>query len=158
MTDHAVIPRIRRMTPADLPQILEMARRLPTAPDWQATAYLDAMEPQRVPQRIALVAANSEGCTLAGFAVALLLPPQAELETIAVTPERQQSGVGRRLLAALVEQLLAEGASLLQLEARASNRPALALYRALGFVQTGHRPRYYDDPAEDALLLELRLA
>jgi ribosomal-protein-alanine N-acetyltransferase len=44
------------------------------------------------------------------------------------------------------------------LEARASNQPALRLYRALGFVETGRRPRYYADPIEDAVLLRLQLA
>jgi hypothetical protein len=27
----------------------------------------------------------------------------------------------------------------------------------LGFVETGHRPRYYHDPVEDAILMCLRL-
>jgi ribosomal protein S18 acetylase RimI-like enzyme len=41
---------------------------------------------------------------------------------------------------------------------RASNHPALAFYRALGFVKTSLRPSYYADPIEDAVLMHLPLA
>ena len=37
------------------------------------------------------------------------------------------------------------------LEVRASNLAAQALYRSLGFVATGVRPRYYSDDGEDAV-------
>jgi ribosomal-protein-alanine N-acetyltransferase len=43
------------------------------------------------------------------------------------------------------------------LELRASNRPALGLYRTLGFVDAGRRSRYYQEPVEDAVLLRLGL-
>jgi ribosomal-protein-alanine N-acetyltransferase len=39
------------------------------------------------------------------------------------------------------------------LEVRVSNEPAIELYRSFGFVSTGVRPRYYDDNAEDALIM-----
>jgi len=93
-----------------------------------------------------------------GFAVASLLPPQAELETIAVAPESQQLGLGERIFQALAAELKAAGVSELQLEVRASNHPALAFYRALGFVKTSLRPSYYADPIEDAVLMHLPLA
>jgi len=41
---------------------------------------------------------------------------------------------------------------------RPSNRPALNLYKSLGFVPVGRRPGYYEDTGEDALILELTLA
>jgi len=92
-----------------------------------------------------------------GFAVASVVGPQAELETIAVAAGEQRRGVGRRLFLALLEELRRAEVREVLLEARASNHPALELYRALGFAATGRRPRYYDDPVEDAVLMELRL-
>jgi [ribosomal protein S18]-alanine N-acetyltransferase len=40
---------------------------------------------------------------------------------------------------------------------RASNAGAIALYKLLGFVEAGRRPRYYQDPQDDAVLMRLTL-
>jgi len=90
-----------------------------------------------------------------GFAVASLVAPEAELETMGVASEGQRRGVGARLLQALVEELRAERVTELMLEVRASNCGALAFYRARGFRETGRRVRYYADPEEDAVLMGL---
>jgi ribosomal-protein-alanine N-acetyltransferase len=94
---------------------------------------------------------------MTGFLVARLLPPQAELEIIAVDPRVQRRGLARKLFDELVYKLGLAGITEVVLEVRASNRPALALYRSLGFVETGRRPRYYADPEEDAVLMSLQL-
>jgi ribosomal-protein-alanine N-acetyltransferase len=39
------------------------------------------------------------------------------------------------------------------LEVRASNQAAQALYRSFGFDVAGHRPSYYTDDGEDALVM-----
>ena len=149
---------IRRMTTANLDRVLAIARNLPLAPHWPNSAWLNAINPESTPRRIALVAADPQPGSILGFAVASLLPPQAELETIAVAPESQQLGLGERIFQALAAELKAAGVSELQLEVRASNHPALAFYRALGFVKTSLRPSYYADPIEDAVLMHLPLA
>jgi ribosomal protein S18 acetylase RimI-like enzyme len=182
--------RIRRMTPPDLDQVVELAKSLNEAPHWPLAAYLTALDTEGTPQRIALVAEEvadlgpPHGCNahvdlavpageaeieglqtqlstvagpIAGFAIATLLPPQAELETIAVALKSQRRGVGRQLFAALAAEL--QRAQILEviLEARVSNRAALGLYRSLGFRESGRRVRYYSDPIEDAVLMELRI-
>jgi ribosomal-protein-alanine N-acetyltransferase len=142
---------IRRMTAADLDGVLAIAQGLPQAPHWPQSAWMNAInsqfEPESTPRRIALIAADPQSGSILGFAVANLLPPQAELETIA--------GLGARIFQALAADLKAAGVNELVLEARASNRPALAFYRALGFVETGLRTAYYADPIEDAVLMHL---
>jgi ribosomal-protein-alanine N-acetyltransferase len=149
---------IRRMAASDLDRVLAMARRLPEAPHWQQSAWLSALNPDSAPRRIALVAAGPQPGSIHGFAVASLLPPQAELETIAVDPESQRLGLGKSLFQALAAELKAAGVGELQLEVRTSNRPAQSFYRALGFVETGRRKAYYADPIEDAVLMGLRFA
>ena len=153
---------IRPMNAADLAQVLAIAETLPEAPHWPQSAYLNAInsqiDPTSTPRRIALVVAGAQAGSVLGFAVASLLPPQAELETIAVAAESQRQGLGQLFFRALAAELKAAGAHELLLEVRASNRPAGAFYRALGFVQIGLRPSYYADPIEDAVLMRLPLA
>jgi ribosomal-protein-alanine N-acetyltransferase len=148
---------IRRMTPADLDRVMEIAESLKHAPHWPRSAYLAALEPEAAPRRIALVAEGPAADSVAGFAVVSLLPPEAELEIIAVAPAAQRQGVALRLLDALIAEFYTVYIKGIMLEVRATNQPALELYRRLGFEETGRRPRYYHDPVEDAILMRLRL-
>jgi ribosomal-protein-alanine N-acetyltransferase len=147
--------QIRQMTAADVARVLEIAASLPESPHWPESAYLDALNPESTPRRIALVATGSE--EVEGFTVASLLPPQAELESIVVAARSQRSGLGRMLLDALSSELRKAGGLQITLEVRASNHAALAFYRRAGFRQTGARRAYYADPAEDAVLMRLDL-
>jgi len=157
MNTDAAWVRVRRMSLADLERVRAIAESLADAPHWPLAAYTAAVHPQGQPQRIALVAEAAKSGAVVGFAVASLVGQQTELETIAVAAEGQRQGVGAILFAALRVELRGAGAQEIILEVRASNHPALGLYRALGFAAAGRRPRYYADPVEDAVLMELRL-
>jgi ribosomal-protein-alanine N-acetyltransferase len=145
------------MTPADLDRVMEIAESLKEAPQWPRYAYLAALHPEAAPRRIALLADDSITGVVAGFAVASLLPPEAELEMIAVAPTAQRRGLARQLFFSLAAELRTAEVFGVILEVRATNQPALELYRRLGFVETGRRLRYYHDPVEDAILMRLRL-
>ena len=144
------------MTAADVERVREIAASLPDSPHWPESAYLDALNPESAPRRIALVAVSLDpagSSHVEGFTVASLLPPQAELESIAVATGSQRRGHGRMLFDDLVSELRKAGVLQITLEVRASNHAALAFYRRAGFVQTGTRRAYYADPVEDALLM-----
>ena len=79
------------------------------------------------------------------------------MNNLAVLPEYRRRGFGRLLLAALVGFARAKEAVFVTLEVRESNTPAVSLYRALGFQQTGVRKNFYRDPTEDALILTLSM-
>jgi ribosomal-protein-alanine N-acetyltransferase len=145
------------MTRADLDWVIEIAESLKEAPHWPRSAYLAALDSEAAPLRIALLAEEPAAGVIAGFAVASLLLTQAELESIVVAPAFQRRGVARRLFAELAVELGRAQANEIILELRASNQPALGFYRRLGFVETGHRTRYYHDPVEDAILMRLVL-
>ena len=53
----------------------------------------------------------------------------------------------------LVRKLLTQIAGPLFLEVRAGNRPALSLYKKLGFTETGQRRSYYRNPIDDAVIM-----
>ena len=157
MTSLSPSALIRPMTPADLDRVMEIAESLKEAPQWPRSAYLAALDPEAAPRRIALVVEEPAAGMVAGFAVASLLPPEAELEMIAVAPAAQRRGLARQLFFSLATELRTAEVIGVMLEVRATNQPALEFYRRLGFVETGHRPRYYHDPVEDAILMCLRL-
>ena len=150
---------IRRMTIADLPQVMAIAASLPHAPHWPHSAYIAALNPEAPPHRIALVIVGSrkQASGVQAFAIASLLAPQAELESIAVAIGRQRQGLAGQLFRALTAELRSAGAKELVLEVRASNQPATAFYRSLGFAETARRTRYYNDPIEDAVLMNLQI-
>jgi ribosomal-protein-alanine N-acetyltransferase len=149
--------RVRRMQLDDVDRAMDIAGSLKGAPHWPRTAYTTAICQGAAPRRIALVAENEVTGALVGFAVAGLVLPQAELETIAVAAEAQRHGVGNRLFSVLIDEIKAAGATEFILEVRASNDTALAFYRQRGWSETGRRPRYYAEPEEDAVLMRLRL-
>ena len=148
---------VRRMRVEDIDRAIALADDLKDAPHWQRCVYVAALDQAAIPRRIALIAADQGSGAVAGFAVASVLPPQAELESIAVRPNAQRQGIGSKLLALLVDELKAATVSEILLEVRASNRAGLGFYGALGFRRTGTRPRYYADPEEDAVLMSLAL-
>ncbi len=157
MTPAAQEAHIRRMKAADLDRVIAIAQSLSRAPHWPREAYLTALGEKATPLRIALVAEDKASGTVAGFAVACLIPPEAELETIAVAAGFQRRGIARQLLEALVGALRQERVSATVLEVRASNEEAQALYHAFGFEVAGRRSCYYADPVEDAILMRLAL-
>jgi tRNA threonylcarbamoyladenosine biosynthesis protein TsaB len=149
---------VRPMREQDLDEVVIVAASQLYAPFWPREAYKAALDPDATPRRIALVV--EVGGKVAGLVMASLMPPQADLETIVTDTYYQRCGLARRLFAELAGRLPLAGVTEVILEVRASNQPALGLYRRLGFVQTGLRPGYYvnpPEPPEDAVLMRLGL-
>lgn len=97
-----------------------------------------------------------------GFALGRVILDEVELLTIATAPggARRQGGIGRALMAAFEAEAKGRGAALAHLEVAADNLPALALYQAQGWAETGRRAGYYarsDGPAADALMMQKAL-
>lgn len=77
----------------------------------------------------------------------------AEVYNVAILPHLQGQGRGHALLSRALESLDAMGITEMNLEVRAGNTAAIALYTKNGFVPCGLRKNYYPD-SEDALLME----
>jgi [ribosomal protein S18]-alanine N-acetyltransferase len=106
--------------------------------------------------RCCLVARDVDG-RIVGLAVGALQVDDAHLFDLSVASAVRRRGIGAQLVRALDDELRARGAVAMTLEVRPSNAAARVLYRRLGFVEEGRRPRYYPD-GEDALLLWRREA
>ena len=118
---------IRAMTLADLDRVLAIAASEKNVPQWPRSAYAASIDPAAHPNRVALVAEDAATRQVAGFTVARVILPEAELESVVTVPEFQRKGVARAMFAALVARLRDAGACEVSLEVRESNHAAKAL-------------------------------
>ncbi len=95
----------------------------------------------------------TESSQLAGYLGIQYGPDGADIMSIATSPNFRGKGIARQLLSHMEQLLIAKKLKWITLEVRPSNASALALYASQGFQQVGRRPKYYQKPTEDALLL-----
>jgi ribosomal-protein-alanine N-acetyltransferase len=142
------------MAEGDLDAVLAIAASLRDAPHWDRSAYQSAILRAQAQRGSALIAHGPREDP-AGFVLGGIVPPEAEIESIAVRPELQRRGLARKLFGSFTAEVQKLGCSLILLEVRPSNTAALSFYRSLGFSETDRRPAYYVDPVEDAVLMSL---
>ena len=139
---------IEPLTAADVTRCAELERILfPEDDPWTAQAFRDEL---RMGHHYL---AAREGERLIGYAGLAFVasPPSAEAEvhTIGVDPAHQRRGIGRALLAGLLEAADRAAATVF-LEVRTDNDAARELYESEGFAVVGLRRRYYRPSGADA--------
>ena len=87
-----------------------------------------------------------------GFILIRTVLDEAEILTLAVSPEWRQHGIARKLLETVKKDLEKKKITKLFLEVSTENIPAEALYTKSDFIKSGIRKRYYDD-GSDALVM-----
>ena len=80
---------------------------------------------------------------------------EVRLMNLAVIESMRHRGIARSLVSTALQTGVSQSAHRAVLEVRASNRAAQTLYQRFGFSQTAVRPKYYINPVEDAVLMEL---
>jgi ribosomal-protein-alanine N-acetyltransferase len=134
----------------NLDAVLAIERRAFAHP-WSREVFAREL---RVPfSKVVLARVQGE---IVGYACRWLHADAVEIQNVAVHPDWRRRSIGRRLVETLLDEARAAGVRRALLEVRRYNRPALSLYRKLGFRETGTRPGYYSD-GEDAVLMELDL-
>ena len=137
---------IRRLTFADLPQVVGIERRSFPVP-WSLAMFVLELSK---PGGICLAAVVDH--QLAGYLVCSRYDTVWHVMNVSVAPERRRAGIGTALLEELLAQLPTPDEHL-TLEVRRSNAAALALYERFGFLPAGVRRRYSADNGEDALIM-----
>lgn len=138
---------IDRLGPGDAPRCAELEAQLFDGDDpWPEAAFLRELDGPHTHYAAARVAGR-----LVGYAGIMRLgrraPFEYEVHTIAVDPAHQGRGIGRRLLADLLDFA---GGDAVYLEVRTDNAAAIGLYQSVGFEQVGLRKRYYRISGADA--------
>ena len=146
MTAPPAAPAIRRLTYADLPQVVAIERRAFPTPWSLAMFVLELSKPAGV------CLAAFEDDEMVGYLICSRYDTVWHLMNISVDPSRRRQGIATALLTSLIERI-GDPASQLTLEVRPSNGGAIRLYERFGFRSAGVRRRYYQDNGEDALIM-----
>jgi ribosomal-protein-alanine acetyltransferase len=136
---------VRLMTRLDILAALSILGESPTASAWSEQGLLESTDSQ-----FAWVAEQSG--QVVAFLIARVAADELEILNLAVTASQRRRGIATQLLQTALGSS-ASGINRVYLEVRESNDAAISLYSRHGFERKGRRPRYYQDPAEDALLL-----
>jgi [ribosomal protein S18]-alanine N-acetyltransferase len=137
---------IRRLTYADLPQVIAIERRAFPTP-WSLAMFVLELSK---PSGICLAAVRDGG--LVGYLVCSRYDTVWHLMNVAVDIRLRRQGIGRALIERLFE-LADRPDEQYTLEVRTSNDPAIQLYERFGFRSAGRRRGYYHDNREDALIM-----
>jgi ribosomal-protein-alanine N-acetyltransferase len=162
---------IEPATAADLDAIDEIERHSFPVP-WPRAAFetelsrhharLDVARASRAPTRAPTRApsrAPTRAPDVVGFCNYWLVPEpggttgEVQILAIATHPDHRRAGVGAALLARALAEGRAAHCTLATLEVRRGNAPAIALYERAGFRVVHVRRGYYQDNAEDALVM-----
>lgn len=103
-----------------------------------------------------LRAARDEGGTLLGYTLFWHVVDELHLLNVAVAVPCRRRGIGRALMADLLQYARQHDVVRILLEVRASNAGAIALYESLGFERFNVRAGYYAD-GEDGVEMSLSL-
>ena len=92
---------------------------------------------------------------IVGYLCYWIVFEEVRLMNLAVIESMRHRGIAKSLVATALQTGMSQSAHRAVLEVRASNRAAQRLYEGFGFSQTAVRPKYYANPVEDAVLMEL---
>lgn len=144
---------IRRLTYADLPQVIAVERRAFPTP-WSLAMFVLELSK---PSGICMAAWREDGPAdvpprLAGYLICSRYDTVWHVMNVSVDPAERRAGIATGLLEAVIERI-GDPAAQFTLEVRVTNAPAIALYERFGFLTAGMRRRYYQDNGEDALIM-----
>jgi [ribosomal protein S18]-alanine N-acetyltransferase len=142
---------VRTFELRDAQDVEQIVKRCPEAAAWSPESYRDL---DRRGQSAWVVEADGSVC---GFLVARTVADQGEILNLAVDPAGRRAGNATSLLQRAIAEFQRRGITDVFLEVRESNSAGISFYESHGFVRTGQRPGYYQDPPEAAVLMMRKL-
>ena len=140
---------IREMNIEDLAVVSEIEKMCFTMP-WSRDGFEAALSMQG--NVFIVYEKNDEILGYCGYYGVL---DEAEITNVAVHPDMRNRGIGRDMVSALLSKANKAGIKRVLLEVRESNDPAIHLYEELGFKKLGIRKDFYEQPRENAYIMEM---
>lgn len=78
---------------------------------------------------------------------------EGNIDNVVVAEKYRGLGIAQELIRELLTQGEEMGIEAFTLEVRVSNASAIHVYEKAGFVSEGIRPRFYEKPVEDAMIM-----
>jgi ribosomal-protein-alanine N-acetyltransferase len=138
--------QIRRLTYADLPQVIAIERRAFPTP-WSLAMFV--LELSKA-SGICLAATIDD--RIVAYLVCSRYDTVWHVMNVAVDGRRRREGIATAMMERLFEVADKPNAQY-TLEVRTSNDAAIRLYESFGFRAAGRRRAYYHDNREDALIM-----
>jgi len=144
---------LRAMTQDDVDTVLAIEQTVQRFP-WTRGNFADALNSGYL-----CCVDETESDGIRGYAILMPAADEAELLNIGVAAAQQRKGLGRAMLAEMLNVAHDRKMKRVFLEVRSSNVAAIALYRSAGFSEIGMRRGYYQNAngSEDALVMACEL-
>ena len=137
---------IRRLTYADLPQVIAVERRAFSTP-WSLAMFVLELS-----KSSGICLAAVRGGRIVGYMVCSRYDVVWHVMNVAVDDKLRREGIATALIERLFSLADVPGEQY-TLEVRTSNQAALKLYERFGFRAAGRRRGYYHDNREDAVIM-----
>ena len=98
-----------------------------------------------------------QGDTVLGYSCVWELERELKINNLAVRVDYRRRGLASWILGRVLARAREGGCTQATLEVRTSNRAAIRLYEAHGFVEVGRRKGYYPAECEDAIVMQAAL-
>ena len=139
---------VRWMHSQDLPVVCNIERQIFPSP-WQVEHFLYELENRNF--NISIVGLIEK--ELVTYAVSYIVCDEIHISNLAVAPGFRRFRIGEAMLKISLQISREKNCKQAYLEVRKSNVAAISLYEKYGFKIVDVRKNYYQDEAEDALLM-----
>lgn len=144
MLNNLIIRRLEQSDIEPLSKIEEAAFSMP----WSPQDFADLLKRDYCLYLVAEVNGR-----VAGSAGMTDICHEGSIDNVVVAEEYRGQGIAQKLLEELFKIGEGRGIQAYTLEVRVSNQIAIHIYEKAGFVSEGIRPRFYEKPTEDALIM-----
>ena len=151
--------QVRKVRKSDIDRIVDIERSWFHLSHWSIDSYYRLLNEDGFTTSFVAESEDVEGrISIVGFVIFHVAAGVSEIYNIAVDNAHARQGIGRRLLAAAIEESQARKATRVVLEVRKSNTGAIHFYDGFQFQVIGERKNYYSNPIEDAFVMEYRVS
>ncbi len=141
----------RNATKKDIEAIV-LLEKLSFSDAWTRRSLLETYE-----QKQSFITVAEKSGNVVGYCIVYFVLDEGEIARIAVHPNEQHRGIGRRLLDYTCEICREKKIGSLMLDVRESNASARKFYEHCRFTKDGIRKNFYERPKENAVLMSKQI-